>query len=414
MGRVQTQLRRRSSARAASGLTQAAGDPLPRHGNPLRAGDAMVKGLQLSAVASPLRWRLLRALDGAPGAVVVTGADGFVIDVFCTEAGAAMRAEMGLTVGVDLSLASAGPNAVALALAERRAAMVYGRQHGRPVLHPYAGAAEPLVVGGRLVGALGLFVPKERFVSCLPGVLAAAARSAEEQLQKEHAWTLHNWLVLLEWRRFLAGGAPFGVVNPEILASWARSREWGIEPDRFAFGAPKGSAGGERRRPERELLVEVAAPFVRRLGAGWSGGPCAVLLTDPEGVILDLYTTLDSRARRALNLYPGFSCHERFCGTNGWGTPLVAGRAMCVVGAENYAWSAKEWACAGSPIAGPDGRPIGGLSIGVPFPSFESALFTLLISCVGTIERCLRARLLDSRVALGEEAGGDARDGGVS
>lgn len=412
------QLRRRSGARAVAGLLQAAGGSLPRHSNPLRAGDALVKGVHLSAVASPLRWRLLRALDGAPGAVVVTGADGFVTDVFYSEASAAMRAQTGLTVGVDLSLAGAGPNAVALALAERRAAMVYGRQHGRTVLHPYAGAAEPLVAGGRLVGALGLFVPKERFPSKLPGALAAAARSAEEQLEKERPQALHNWLVLLEWRRFLAGGAPFGVVDPEIRASWARSREWGIEPDRFSFGTPEGGASLGRRRAKCAPLLEVAAPLVQRLGSGWSGGPCAVLLTDPDGVILDLYTTLDSRARRAINLYPGASCHERFCGTNGWGTPLVVGRAMCVVGAENYAWSAKEWACAGSPISAPDGRLAGALAIGVPYPSFESALFSLLVSCVDEIERGLRARLRQGASARSVEwkGGGaaDARDGGAS
>lgn len=350
----------------------------------------MMRGAHLSAAASSVRWRLLRALKGVPGAVVVTGADGFVTDVFYSEGGTTIGEATGLTVGVDLSLRGAGTNAVALALKERRSALVYGCQHGMEVLHPYADAAEPLVVDGRLVGALALFVPKEHFLFGFVKVLSTVARIVEEQLGSERPTALHNWLVLLEWRRFVKGGTTYGVVDPEILASWDRSRAWGVEPERFSFRLPEDAASLERRRLERAPLVEVASPIVRRLGAEWEKEGCTVLLTDPDGVILDLHTTLDARARQTLNLYPGSSCHERFCGTNGWGTPLLAGRPMCVVGAENYAWSAKEWACAGSPILGPDGGVVGGLSVGVPFPSFQNLLLSLVVSSVNEIERSLK------------------------
>lgn len=388
----QTYVARRSSARRRLHFSVAAGGVLPRHGNPARAGDALMKGAHLSAVASFMRWRLLGALKGAPGVVVVAGADGFVTDVFYSDEGAAIREATGLTVGVDLSWRSAGMNAVAVALRERRPALVFGGQHRLEVLHPYAGAAEPLVVDGRVAGALALFVPKETFRTSFLKALSAAARGMEEQLGSDTPRALLNWLVLLEWRRFLKGAAPYGVVAPEILASWDRSRGWGVEPERFAFSAPEDEASLRRRRSERACLLEVAAPFVRRLGSEWKASGCTVLLTDPDGVILDLYTTLDSRARQELNLYPGSSCHERYCGTNGWGTPLLVGRAMCVVGAENYAWSAKEWACAGSPIFGPDEKVVGGLSVGVPYPAFQQLLFSLVVSSVREIERRLRER----------------------
>src|SRR5690606_31413124 len=151
--------------------------------------------------------------------------------------------------------------------------------------------------------ALALIVPKERFDQEMVMTLAAAGRAVETQLRKDFVRDVLNWMVTQEWNRFVDGRKTQGIVSADISDSWRRSRKWKIDVDAESFGS-----GGrisdeelEARRQANALLLEVARPLMEQVSVKVNESGCVVMLTDADGIVLDLFANLDDEARRAYN-----------------------------------------------------------------------------------------------------------------
>jgi sigma-54 dependent transcriptional regulator, acetoin dehydrogenase operon transcriptional activator AcoR len=150
-----------------------------------------------------------------------------------------------------------------------------------------------------------------------------------------------------------------GQVRDTILASWRRSREWGVAADRVDLSYV--------RDPDLDTpLTRTALPVLQNLRENLRGELVSVILTDAHGVALSRLTA-DRDLERHLDrvqLTPGFSYAEKFVGTNGIGTALESGQAAHVFGHEHYAEHLEDLACAAVPIRHPiSGKAVGAVNL---------------------------------------------------
>src|SRR4051794_35915303 len=149
-----------------------------------------------------------------------------------------------------------------------------------------------------------------------------------------------------------------GVVRPEIVDSWERSRRAGVDAVHLALPY----------EPDLDFdgsLANCARPVLDDLAERLSGMSVAVVLTDADGRVLERRVGEGELQRRldAISLAPGFSYAEEFAGTNGVGTALEGAMPALVVGAEHFSERLQAFACAGAPVRGPDGGLAGILDV---------------------------------------------------
>jgi transcriptional regulator of acetoin/glycerol metabolism len=187
---------------------------------------------------------------------------------------------------------------------------------------------------------------------------------------------------------FLVGEpVPAGIVRTPILASWGRSRLWGVRPDRLELGLEPGT---EQDSP----LSRAAEPVLRDIADLFATEPVSAILCDTDGVVLSRRTG-DSGLEQYLDrvwLAPGFSYSEQIVGTNGIGTALEAHGPARVFGHEHYAEKLESLACAGAPIR----HPVSGRMLGVvDLTCWQRDAGPLLVATAGTLSRRIERMLLD-------------------
>jgi transcriptional regulator of acetoin/glycerol metabolism len=190
-----------------------------------------------------------------------------------------------------------------------------------------------------------------------------------------------------------------GRVRDPILASWLRSRRWGVAADHVK---PLYRADFE---PDT-TLARSALPVLQRLQDSLDGQRISVILTDADGLVLSQMTT-DPDFQRHLDrvqLAPGFSYSERLVGTNGIGTALESGRAIYVFGHEHYAEHLEDLACAAAPIRHPlTGMTVGTVDLTCMCVDAGPLLMTLAKTTAEQIQQALVADSRAKAVRLFEE-----------
>ena len=146
----------------------------------------------------------------------------------------------------------------------------------------------------------------------------------------------------------LHDGEPPTEVPNNIWASWRRSANSGLSPERFS--APYTDDGDHDG-----VLVRAARPVLDSLIDDLASTTVGLVLTDRRGDILDrwvpersLGTKLDS-----VDLAPGFVYAEAAIGTNGIGTAIAERKPTFVRGSEHFADALTTLACAAAPIIDP-------------------------------------------------------------
>jgi transcriptional regulator of acetoin/glycerol metabolism/DNA-binding CsgD family transcriptional regulator len=146
----------------------------------------------------------------------------------------------------------------------------------------------------------------------------------------------------------LHGGEPRAQVRDDIWTSWRRSANAGLSPEQFSVPH---TGDGDRDG----LLVRAARPVLGSLTDDLMSTSVGVLLTGPDGDILDRWLperSLGSRFDR-VHLAPGFVYTEPAVGTNGIGTAIAERRPSFVQGSEHFADALTALACAAAPITDP-------------------------------------------------------------
>ena len=189
--------------------------------------------------------------------------------------------------------------------------------------------------------------------------------------------------------RFLGDGTvdERGVVRPEIVQSWERSRRAGVDADHLALPYD----------PDLDFqgsLVHCARPVLDDLTERLSGMAVAVVLSDADGNVLDRRVGEGELRRRldAIQLAPGFSYAEEFAGTNGVGTALEGAANAMVIGAEHFTDRLRSFACAGAPVHRPGGALAGILDVTCLAAEANDIMRFLAAQTAKDIEEVLRER----------------------
>lgn len=168
--------------------------------------------------------------------------------------------------------------------------------------------------------------------------------------------------------RFFSGAAvPENAVPAPILRSWTRCVGRG-QPSLSQIGEGPMTAHELRILRERhEDLRHRCRPELETLHASARSTGSIVILTDPDGLVLDTVGSADFADKAArVTLQPGADWSEAARGTNAIGTALLERRAIEVHGAEHFAEPHGILSCAGAPILNPRGELAGLLDLSGP------------------------------------------------
>jgi transcriptional regulator of acetoin/glycerol metabolism len=190
-------------------------------------------------------------------------------------------------------------------------------------------------------------------------------------------------------------GGDVGPLRDDILASWQRCVQAGLQPDQFEV--PYDPDVDDHGR-----LSWAAGSIIDRVGDDLAGAPVGLLLTDQRGQIV---------ARRAgeqgvvrlldrIRLAPGFLYGEALIGTNAIGTAIARGGPSVVLGHEHFADAMISVACTAMPVTDPaTGRVIGVVDLTCPAAEASPLMLPLVKRAVWELEqRLLQDVSLDERV----------------
>ncbi|WP_376791669.1 sigma-54-dependent Fis family transcriptional regulator [Thermoflexus sp.] len=138
----------------------------------------------LIATARPLMEDLHQFTEGSGLALALFDGAACVLDVLGDPEIVRAAEAVGLRPGVYWSEGHVGTNAFALALLERTPVQVVGAEHFVALYHPWVTTAAPIYdLDGQPLGAIGVMAPVERAQPDTMGMVMAAARAIENQLQ---------------------------------------------------------------------------------------------------------------------------------------------------------------------------------------------------------------------------------------
>ncbi len=209
-------------------------------------------------------------------------------------------------------------------------------------------------------------------------------------------------------------GSPTRAGQSLVAASWCRSGlKHGLSVD-DARG-PKIVSGSELtlRRQRHGLMLEVARPVLDQLLQTVAATGCAVMLSDNDGVILEVRSQAGDREMfDRVGLTPGGIWSEGSEGTNGIGTCLVEGRPITIHRNEHFASRNTGISCMDAPVYDAAGRLVGVLDISSCRDDHSVAMAALVQKiaqdAARRIERGIFCRYFEgNRIVDANLAGGD-------
>lgn len=188
----------------------------------------------------------------------------------------------------------------------------------------------------------------------------------------------------------LAGRRAPVAPRPVIARSWERMLRSGVDPDHDARAGLLSRAEVQRRR-EGSALRHVLPVLREGLLPFTDVARHIMVVADADGRVLWREgSTAVLRKADGIGLAVGADWREDVVGTNGVGTPAVAGRPVQVSAAEHFARSQASWTCAGAPLTDPrDGRPIGVVDVSGPLETMHPAT----LAWVEAVAKLAEARL---------------------
>ena len=179
-------------------------------------------------------------------------------------------------------------------------------------------------------------------------------------------------------------------VEAWIERSWRRCLAQGFQPQqRLSFDAVS-SPAMHRALEANQPLLRAAAPVIRSLARAMADSSYFAILTDAQGVVIDVNGPIDHQNRLAhLIARVGVDLSEKAVGTTAIGTTLTELQPVWLHRGEHFFDDTSAYSCAGAPLFGPDGRCVGMLDLtGINVPE-RPALKHLVTQSALSIENAL-------------------------
>jgi len=139
-----------------------------------------------------------------------------------------------------------------------------------------------------------------------------------------------------QWRAFVRGSAPAEGVRDEVIASWRRSRDAGVDPDQAA--PPQVTTEElEKRRQASARLIQMMGPSLDGIAKHLASSALVACLADPGGCVLNAWGGAESEDAEVARLTrPGTLIREAALGTTAASLAEASGRGAVCAGAEHF------------------------------------------------------------------------------
>ncbi len=180
-------------------------------------------------------------------------------------------------------------------------------------------------------------------------------------------------------------------IRSRIYQSWKRSQQKRVDyqcADNVLVAADDEL---QTLREKNFLLLEAAKPVLAHLSTHLGADRYAVILTDAQGMILDLVAEHRLRSRLSeVGIVAGTQMSEECLGTNGIGTAITDARPLQIVGPEHFRESWRELMCNGAPIRSPiTGEIIGILDATADYRLARPELMGVMLQYAYAIEETI-------------------------
>ena len=193
-----------------------------------------------------------------------------------------------------------------------------------------------------------------------------------------------------------------GTVRDEILQSWHRSRNMGIDAGRTKSRKLMVVDDLQKLRDANSQLIQAASAAFKRLEPHIKEAGTILILADKSGVVIDAIGDASVLVDgQKIHLELGGDWSEKAIGTNGIGTALRTGKPAYVHAAEHFAEGVQSWSCAGAPIRDPvSTNIIGVVDLSGPPQIFHQHNVALVLAAAHEIEIALAEQQHKERTQL--------------
>ncbi|HUO59778.1 MAG TPA: sigma 54-interacting transcriptional regulator, partial [Candidatus Acidoferrales bacterium] len=147
----------------------------------------------------------------------------------------------------------------------------------------------------------------------------------------------------------------------------------------------------EERFYQKQQLIRIARPFMIDLHRFFSGSEFQVVLTDEDGLLLEVIGDRQIVSRtREVHLCPGANWSESAMGTNAIGTALVERAPVQIYAWEHFCARNQFLTCSAAPICDADGKVIGCIDISGDHRQANPHTMAMVVAAVRAIEYQLR------------------------
>ena len=183
------------------------------------------------------------------------------------------------------------------------------------------------------------------------------------------------------------------LANDVVSRSWTRClNDYRLHPDRPREPTMVARAALEERRALRADVIDCARYEMSTLYQQLGDNDSAVLLTDTDGVIVQMVSSPEFAAEvEPLGLCAGGIWSETAAGTNGMGTCLAAGSPVSVRREDHFFTRLTELTCSAVPVFEPSGQIVAVLDVTSRSCLMQQHLLVLL----GMTARMIENRLID-------------------
>ncbi len=189
------------------------------------------------------------------------------------------------------------------------------------------------------------------------------------------------------WEKFVnADGIPRNI-RPEVLESWQRCKEANVD---FMTGVGTRVSDNilQDALDRRKDLIEVARPIMEDVFEIVKNSRYSVLLTDENGLIIDLIANEGMRdLHKVINFEIGSLWDENSVGSNAIGICLIIDKPIQMIGEEHYCKYHHVATCSAAPIHNSKGELIGCFNLTGTVEDMQSHTYGIAVLSANSIEK---------------------------